>query len=100
QEEHDDDLRDDPEGVAEQTGYLAAQILADGLGRAVEIDGVGDGLDARGDGGMVADEFAEFLLVTVVAHSVDGGDGLLADVLHEEEAGDDDGEDDEDEANR
>ena len=49
QEQHDNALRDEAERVAGQAGELASEIGGGGLGGVADIDGVGEGLRARGE---------------------------------------------------
>jgi hypothetical protein len=91
-EEHDHKLGNGPERVSEDAGKIAPYICADALDGMARVDGVGDCFDSGGDGGMTAKELAELLLGRVIAQGMDGVNGLPADVLREEEAGDNDGQ--------
>jgi hypothetical protein len=85
------------DGAAEKAADVLSEVGCGDAGGLVGIDGTGDGGELVGDGRMAADEVEDLLLVGVVAEGVDGSEGLSAEFLSEEVAGDDDCEDDEDE---
>ena len=97
EEEHDDELGDDADGVAEKAGEIASEISGDAAKDVVDVDGVGEVLDAGGETGTIGDEVIDLLLMGSAAEGVDGAEGLFADFLREEEGGDDDREGDDDE---
>jgi hypothetical protein len=99
QEEHDDKLGDDADGVPEESGQVSADIGCSTAGGVVDIDGAGEGFDAGGELGTVGDEAGEPFLVGSGAKGVDGVVGLFADLLGEEEGGDNYGEGDKNERN-
>ena len=100
QEEHDDELGDDADGVSEESGYVASDIGGGAAGCVVDVDGTGEAFDAGGEFGAVGDEAGDFFLVGTSAEGVDGGEGLLADLLCEEKRGNDDGEGNKNERDR
>jgi hypothetical protein len=62
----------------------------------LDVDGVGDDVNLRGDAGVGFKEACEGLLRDVAAEKDDYGSGSLEEVLQDEEAGNDDAEDNED----
>ena len=97
EEEHDDKLGDEVDGVGEDHCGFSAHIGCGGAGGSVDVDGGGEGFDAVGEGGMVADVVGDEILRVGVAKRDDGFEGVFTEFLREKEAGDDDGENDEDE---
>ena len=99
-EEHDDELRDHADGVAEQAGNVASEIGCGAASGVVDVDGAGEGFDARGEFRAVGDEAGDLVLVVSGAEGPDKGECLFADLLREEECRDDDRERDEDQGER
>jgi hypothetical protein len=98
EEEHDHELGDDADRVAEETGEISSEVSGDAAGSVVDVDGAGEVLDAIGERGTVGDETGDLFLMGAVAEGVDCVERLFAQLLGEEERGDDDGENDEDES--
>jgi hypothetical protein len=96
EKEHDDELGDEVDRIAENDRCFAADVSSGGAGCVVDVDGGGEGFNAVGECGMVADVVGEQILGIWVAEGDDGAESVLAQLLREEEAGDDDGQDDED----
>jgi hypothetical protein len=99
EEEHDYELGEDANGVAEEAGEVSSQVSCGAAGGVVDVDGAGEVLDAIGERGTVGDEVGDLFLMSAVTEGVDCIERLFAELLGEEECGDDNGEDDEDESN-
>jgi len=97
EEEHDDHLGDEVDGVSEDDCGFAAYVGSGGAGGVVDVDGGGEDFDAVGERGMIADVIGEEVLRIGIAEGDDGAESLFAELLREEETGDDDGKDDENE---
>ncbi len=96
QEQHDDELRDDADGVCRGDPQDAIRDIPSLLERYCQHHGAGDALDPRSQAWAIGDEAGYLFMVDPAAEIVDGGDRLSAQLLREEEGRDDDSQRDND----
>ena len=92
-EEQKDELGDDDDGVSENLEEMASDEGGGVFDGVVDVDGVGDGLDAGGEVGVTGEEGEEALVTCIMAEGVDCVDRLIDDLLREQDAGENDRDD-------